>query len=88
MKGIVEQVKELLELGLKEINIAGLTREEIGEMPSLAEWYDINVGRLREEWPHGVEYLGLITDSHWQELMHRVEVDMEVNLWMIGRIGE
>ena len=83
MKGIVVQVKELLELGLKEINIAGLTREEIDEMPSLAEWYDINVARLREEWPHGVEYLGLIADSHWQELMHRTEVDMEVNLWMI-----
>ena len=83
MQGIVEQVVAILETGLKEINIAGLTREDVGEMPSLAEWYDINVARLREQWPHGVEYLGLITDSHWQELMHRTEVDMEVNLWMI-----
>ena len=83
MKGIVIQVKELLELGLKEINIAGLTREEIDEMPSLAEWYDINVARLREQWPHGVEYLGLITDRHWQEIMHRAEIDDEIDLWTI-----
>ena len=55
MQGIVEQVVAILETGLKEINIAGLTREDVAEMPSLAEWYDINVATLREECPYGVE---------------------------------
>ena len=83
MKGIVVQVKELLELGLKEINIAGLTREDVGEMPSLAEWYDINVARARKRWPYGVEYLGLITDRHCQEIFHRAEIDDELDIWLI-----
>jgi hypothetical protein len=82
MKGIVVQVRELLELGLNEINTA-LDREGRTIEPSLAEWYDVNVDRLRVLYPCGVEYLGLIADRHWRELMHRVEMDDQVDIWMI-----
>jgi len=84
MKGIVEQVKELLEFGLIELTAEGLAQEEIEEIPSLAEWYDINVARLRERWPYGIEYLGLISDSHWEEIMHRAEIDNELDIWLIS----
>ena len=84
MKGIVEQVKDILTLGLEEISTVGLTQEDIEEMPSLAEWYDVNVARMRERWPYGVEYLGLISDEHWQELMHRAEIDAEIDIWLIS----
>ena len=82
MQGIVEQVMAILETGLKEINTA-LDSEGRTIEPSLAEWYDVNVARMRARWPHGVEYLGLITDRHWQEIMHRAEVDDEIDLWTI-----
>jgi hypothetical protein len=83
MKGIVDQVKAIIYAGLNAQVTAGLTQEEIEDMPSLAEWYDINVAQLRQSHPIGVEYLGLITDEHWQELFHRAELDGEVDIWLI-----